>query len=247
MRRALRLIGRGQTGFTLVELLVAVVILSSLMAAVVSTVLVAQRSAETSITDHDVTEEARLALNRVSRELRQATTIARAVNPQGAGYNPDAISAITFEADFNGDGCIDGVAPAGFTGTCQPDNPADPELLSYCHEPTAIAVGAPRLYILDAPLPAGSLTSCSGGQPILAELVTTFRLDYRSNEYRYDANADGVTTWEELDAAILPYGDGNGVLNDVELAHIDSIVIHLALAADDERDFQTQVALRNLV
>lgn len=247
MRRALRRhTGRGESGFTLVELLVAVVILSSLMAAVVTTVLVAQRSAETSITDHDVTEEARLALNRVSRELRQATTITRAVNPQGAGYNPDAISAITFQADFNGDGCIDGVAPAGFTGACQPADPADPELLSYCHEPVAIATDAPRLYILDSSLPAGPLTSCSGGQPILAELVTTFRLDYRSNEYRHDVDADGVTTWEELDAALASVGNGNGVL-DVELADIDSIVVHLALAADDARDFQTQVALRNLI
>lgn len=234
-----------QSGFTLVELLVAMMLLTLVMGSVLFTLLSAQRSAQSSLRDHDITEESRLALNRMSRELRQSVSITRVVNPDGLGYSPDAVTALTFQADFNGDGCIDGVAPAGFTGTCLPMSSADPEVLSYCHEPAAVAAGVPRLYVLAGALPSGALSSCSGGWPILAEQVSTFQLTYRSSAYRYDSDADGVTTWEELDAAIAPVGNGNGTL-DVELDQINSVLLNMGVGTGAGRDFQTQVALRNM-
>lgn len=243
-------------GFTLVELLVSIVLLSILLAALTTTVFAAQRSAEMSIQDHTRTEEARLAANRVSRELRQALQIDRVVNPMGAGYNADAISVVTFRADFNGNGCVNGVMPDGGTPpVCASDDPvADPEIISYCHEPAAVAGNVPRLYVVGGALPA-SITSCSAGQPILAEQVDGFGIEYRSSEYRLDANADGVTSWEELDAGLPPYGNGNGILDgttnsvtgdaESELAYIDSVVVHIDLDDGDGREFRTQLALRN--
>lgn len=232
------------TGFTLVELLVAMVMVTVLMTALLTMVLLSQRSAETTTGDHVRTEEARLALNRVGRELRQATAVDLVVNPVGTGHDPAAITAVTFRADFTGDGCIDGAPQPPATGPCaDPYDPADPEVVSYCHEPAAVAAGPPRLYILAGALTA-PVTSCTGGEAILAEAVTAFSLEYRSSEYRWDTDADGSTSWEELDAALPPVGDQDGVL-DVELAEVDSIVVRLELGDGPGRDFQTQLALRN--
>ena len=195
----------GDDGFTLVEMLVSIVLVGILGAILSATVVAADRSADTSVSDHNRTEEGRLAMNRVSRELRQAVVIERVSNPAGTSYNPAAISVVTFRADFNGDGCLGG------DPGCAPENPADPERISYCHEPAAL-VAVPRLYVRAGALPVPT-TSCSGGAPILAERVSTFSLEYLSNEYRLDADGDGTTTWEELDAGVPPYGNQNGVLD----------------------------------
>lgn len=230
---------RSDDGFTLVEMLVSILLVGMLGAILSATIVAADRSASTSVADHNRTEEGRLAMNRVSRELRQAATIERVVNPFGTGHNPGAITALTFRADFNGDGCLAG------TAGCPADTLADPELISYCHEPAGL-VAVPRLYVKAGPLP-DTLTSCSGGQPILAERVRTFTVEYRSKEYRFDGNGDGVTTWEELDAAVPPYGNQNGVLDPMEYKHITSVVVRIDLGDGSGRELRTQLALRNKI
>jgi prepilin-type N-terminal cleavage/methylation domain-containing protein len=238
----------GEGGFTLVELLVSIVLLGVLMSAVLATFVASHRSAELGLSEHDSVEQSRMALNRVSRELRQALRLVRAVNPDGSAHDPNAITAVTFDADFNGDGCIDGTA-FQLGATCLPANPADPERLTYCYEPQALTTGVPRLYVLAGDLPAGSLTSCPGGLPVLATRMASFQLAYRSSLYRYDtlpaapAGPDGVTTWQELDAAPPPKGNGNGVL-DTELRYIDAVVVTLAVGEGAGRDVHTQVTLR---
>lgn len=227
---------RADDGFTLVEMLVSILLVGMLGTILTATIVAADRSATTSVADHNRTEEGRLAMNRVSRELRQAATLERVVNPFGTGYDPGAITAVTFRADFDGDGCLGG------TAGCPADDPADPELLSYCHEPAGL-VAVPRLYVVAGALPA-TLTSCSGGQPILAERVSTFAIEYRSNEYRLDTDGDGVTTWEELDAGVPPFGNQNGVM-DLELDHISSVVVRMDLGDGTGRELRTQLALRN--
>jgi len=251
MRARIRAVGArpGDSGFTLVELLVSIVLLGVLMSAVLATFVASHRSAELGLSEHDAVEQSRMALNRVSRELRQAVRLVRVVNPDGSAHDPNAITAVTFDADFNGDGCIDGTAfqPGA---TCLSVNPADPERLSYCHEPDALATGVPRLYVLAGDLPAGTLTSCPGGLPILATRMASFELAYRSSLYRYDtlpaapAGPDGITTWEELDAAPPPRGNGNGVL-DAELWYIDAVRVTLAVGEGAGREVHTQVTLRN--
>jgi len=244
VRERLRAFG-GDEGFTLVEMLVSILLVGMLGAILSATIVAADRSATGSVADHDRTEEGRLAMNRVSRELRQAVRLDRVVNPFGTGYDPAAITAVTFGADFNGDGCINGVAPTPMPTppiTCVPNNAADPEQISYCHEPAGL-VAVPRLYVKAGPL-ADTLTSCSGGQPILAEQVSTFAIEYRSNEYRLDADGDGMTTWEELDAGVPPYGNQNGDI-DMELDHISSVVVRMDLGDGAGRELRTQLALRN--
>lgn len=234
------------SGFTLVELLVAAMLLGIVGAIGTSMLVSAQRSADVTIAAHQSVEEARLALNRVSRELRQATSIVYVQNPDGAARDDDAISVVSFEADFNGDGCAASTNLEDPTGTCPASDPADPEQLTYCHEPPAVTGGPGRLYIIGGPV-TSPVTSCAGigGQPILASGVDRFELSYRSSLYRYDLSpADGTTTWEELDAALAPVGNGNGSLDD-ELLEVDRITVDLELDGGAGRDYRTSITLRN--
>jgi prepilin-type N-terminal cleavage/methylation domain-containing protein len=235
-----------ESGFTLIELLVASLLLGVVAAVGTSMLVSAQRSADVSTAAHQSVEEARLGLNRVTRELRQATAVTFAQNPDGSARDDDAVTLVSFTADFNGDGCIDGVAPDGSTSGCLPVNASDPEALTYCHEPPTITGAEGRLFV--APVAVTSaVSSCAslGGLPILAGGVDLFGLSYRSNLYRFDGNTDGVTSWSELDAALAPVGNGNDVL-DVELAEIDAIVIDLTLDhLGSEQPYRSAVALRN--
>lgn len=241
---------RDDSGFSLIEMLVAMIILGALGTVFLTTVLGAESSANNTSSEQDLNEEARLALNRMARELRQADAITAVRNPDGASYDSSAITTVTFTADFNGDGCIDGVAIAGVspTPTCQPYAASNPETLTYCWDPSA---NVRQLYLIP-----GTLTGndCSSGLPILAGQVTSFKLSYRSNDYLYDTTgapdggSDGITTWSELDAAGPPVGNNDGQLDGPELANIDSIVIDLGVSdnGNHEQSYTTQVDLRNL-
>ena len=239
--------GDGDAGFTLVEMLVAVVVLSSLGVIFMTTVLGAQSSARATTTVHDLNEEARLALNRMARELREATQLKTVLNPDGTAYDSNATTAVTFTADFNGDGCIDGTAPTPAptpAPTCQPYNAGNPETLTYCWDPSA---SVRQLYLIPGTLP-GTTCQVSGALPILAGQVSSFKLSYRSNQYLYDTSNDGITKWSELDAAGPPVGNNDGVLGQPELPNVDSVVITLRVSANGQhpQSYDTQVDLRNL-
>lgn len=237
---------RDDSGFTLIEFLVAMMLFVVLMAVTMSAVVASNAAVATASQVQTLNEEARQAINRMSRDLRQADSIVTAVNPDGApGFNPNGIVAVRFTADYDGDQCIGGVAITGVTPVpaCLPYNSGNPEDLTYCFDPAT-----KQLYVSDnhgiTPITSTS-TSCSGGQPLLAGNVAAFTIEYRSNLYRYDANGDGVTTWRELDAAGPPVGNNNGLL-DVELSSIDSLVLNLTMNVDGHlQSYRTQVDLRN--
>jgi prepilin-type N-terminal cleavage/methylation domain-containing protein len=240
---------RDESGFTLIELLVAIIILGALGAAFLSTVIGAQTSAKATSSEQDLNEEARLALNRMAREMRQASALTEVQNPDGASYDSSGITSVTFTADFNGDGCIDGTTSVVGV-VCQPYSEANPETLTYCWDPDA---DVRQLYLIPGSL-TGDDCQVDGALPILAGQVTSFKLSYRSNEYLYDttggnpSGGDGITTWTELDEAGAPVGNDDGVLNDPELGNVDSVVIALTVSADGNhaQAYTTQVDLRNL-
>lgn len=242
---------RNDSGFTLIEMLVSMILLGALGTVFLTTALGSQTSAQNTGREQDLNEEARLALNRMARELRQATAITEVRNPDGDTYDSSAITTVTFTADFNGDGCIDGVLPSPApspTPTCVAADNNNPETLTYCWDPSA---NVRQLYLLP-----GTLTGndCSAGLPILAGQVTSFKLSYRSNEYLYDTTggtdggSDGITTWTELDQAGPPVGNDDGALDGPELANVDSIVVDLTVSANGNhaQAYTTQVDLRNL-
>lgn len=208
----------GDKGFTLVEALTAMTIFGALCAAMFSTVMSAQSSAKSTRRTNNLNEEARVALNRLSRELRQAQAIVY-VDPAAPG------TLLEFEVDFNGNGVIE-------------PNAVDAEKLRYTYDAAADRI------LLTAATPAGPTVTL----PILASDVTSFSLDYRSRDFRYDRNGDGVTTWQELDPtpANGGVGDGSGTLTAAELKHIDSVVISFTVLKDRQAQvYRTQVDLRN--
>ena len=226
----------GTRGFTLVELLVSSMLFLMLSSMVFTAVISASRAAQGSREYNDLNEEARLLLNRMSRELREAKAVTAVANPGGAVdgtgtpkfggyYASDATGdvEVTFDVDFNGNGTIEPAAD-------------DPETLTYRYD------RANRRVLL---LAAGQ------SLPVLAAEVETFVLRYTSRVHEADGAvdgvADGVVDWEELDAdAADADGNGNNVLDGQELSKLDSITIELTvLRGSRQQTYRTQVDLRN--
>jgi len=231
-----------ESGFTLVEFVVAMSLMVVLITVSMSVVKLTTGAVATTQQQQNLNEEARQAINRMTRDIRQATVIVTAVNPDGAGFNSAGVVAVRFTSDFDGDGCIGGTGGA----SCLAYDPSNPEDITYCYEPTT-----GQLYVIDngaagvVPVTSTS-TSCSGGQPLLAGNVSAFKVSYRSNAYRDDLNpTDGVTTWTELDESGVPDGNSNGTL-DVELSNVDSVVLDLTMnLGGHPQVYRTQVDLRN--
>src|SRR5256885_15728549 len=99
-------------GFTLIEMLVAMLLLGMLGTVFMTTIMGSRSSLSATASSQDLNEEARLALNRMARELRQATSITNVLNPDGAAYGSTAITAVTFTPDFNGGGRVARGSPA---------------------------------------------------------------------------------------------------------------------------------------
>ena len=236
-----------QAGFTLVELMVACSIAMVLVVVALTAVVNSSQVVVTSKQLQNVNEEARQALNRMARDIRQSRSIVNAVNPDGPMFNSAGLVAVRFQSDFDGDGCIGGAPVPGGPTTCKPYTAGNPEDLTYCFQP-----GVSLLYIIDNQAPSvvpvtSSSTTCSSGQPLLAGNVAGFQVQYRSNLYRYDLDpSDGVTTWRELDAAPPPFGNGNGQLDNVELRNIDSVVISVTMSQGGRSQvYRSQIDLRN--
>jgi len=229
-------------GFTLVEFLVAMSIMIVLITVTLSVVRVTSDAVVTTQEQQNLNEEARQAINRMARDIRQAKQIVTAVNPDGAGFSSAALVAVRFKSDYDGDGCISGIS--SIVAVCLPYNASNPEDVTYCFEPAT-----DQLYVIDnsavgvVAVTAAS-TSCSGGQPLLAGNVSDFKVSYRSDVYRDDTNpTDGVTTWTELDEGAG--GNLNGIL-DGELVNIDSVVLDVTMSLSGrDQLYRTQVGLRN--
>lgn len=259
VRALQRRLARDQSGFTLVEMLVAIVLAGILGGILMTTLLVAQNSSKATTAQNDVNVEARDLLNRLSRDLRQAlptylttggvTVETPAINSvqnpfPGGVTSPATVTSITFQADFDGDGCVAGV-PSDACPSPPTASAANPEVETFCWSPTAQMV-----YLVPGGVTAGTnCQSASGGtgQPMLSGKVTGFQLTYYSNQYLYDANGDGVTDWTELDAAGPPVGNKDGVLDAPELDYINGVKIEITVSVSGRsQNYLTQVDLRNV-
>jgi prepilin-type N-terminal cleavage/methylation domain-containing protein len=224
---------RDDSGLTLIELLVSMVLMGLVGTMVFTSVIATQRAAESSRQVNDLNEEARLVLNRMARELREARRVTAVVNPMGPGYNANADTSITFEVDFNGNGTIE-------------PNAADPEVLTYFYD-----VSTQQL----------QLKAAGAALPVLAANVAGFQVNFTSRKYIYDGTTtspgggvcgtvtgvkDGIVNWEEVDGnAAQLYGNCNATL-DTELSVIDSVFINLrVLYGAKQQQYHTQIDLRN--
>lgn len=207
-----------EAGYTLVEMIVAMAIFMLLASIIMVTVVSISRATTNAKQFTNMNEQARIATERLTREMRQATEIRGATLPAAPGGD----TVVTFGVDFNGNGVIEAAV-------------ADPEIITYRYDATREQLT----------LTANDESGTAITRPILSEEVTYFEFDYRSSLWQYDANADGLTTWRELDAT-PGIGNGNGTLDAPELKRIDVVAITLTVMdGPHKQTYQTQVGLRN--
>ena len=223
MRAALaRVRSSGQAGFTIVELAVAMVILGILASSLSTTMIGSRKTAETVRQVNNLNEEARLALNRISRELRQAKEI--------SAVGSDPSKGVTFGVDFNGNGVID-------------SSTADPERLTYTYDP------ATKRILLSAADTSGTTVTqpiLSGEVSEFALSYRSSRYEYDCNGdgittwQELDAGCPAATP------PVLPLGNANGVLDVGEVPFIDAIVLDFSvLDGARKQNYRTQIDLRN--
>jgi hypothetical protein len=202
---------------TLVEVLVGMALFSVLGVLLLGLALSTSRVTEGTRDRAGVNDETRAAMDRLTRELRQASSIDSVQLPAVGVLGP---TSITFWTDFDGDGTRAATA-------------ADPEVMTYAWAP---ATG--RLTL------TAQSSGPSATAPLLAADVTSFVLELRSSHWEHDGNGNGTTSWQELDAAGPPVGNQDGLAGVPELAFVDSIGISMTVT--DGEGSQTQTTLVDL-
>lgn len=203
-------------GFTLIEVLVGMALFALLSTLLIGFGVATSRSGEDVQDRATVGEEARLGMERLTRELRQASAVSAVTLPQPNTQDP---TKMTVYVNLDDNNCIATTGPA-----------ASVEKITYTYDPRTDEL----------------MMQVSGlGSPLLATKVTEFRLELDSSAWQYDANHDGVTTSDEIDASSI----GNGQPLDftqTELANID--LVRLAVTTTQgghELHYATTVDLRN--
>jgi Tfp pilus assembly protein PilW len=204
-------------GVSLVEVLVGMGLFAVLGTLLLGLALSTSKVTTDTRTMANVSEESRLAMERMTRELRQSSGLT-AVQLPGS-----STTALTFWTDFNGN-------------EVQDLNAADPEVLTYRWNPSSEVLS----------LTAHDASGTAITRPVLAAHVSSFTLGLRSSKWQFDANGDGATTWQELDAAAAPVGNGNGQPDGPELSSIDLVEISMTvLDGARAQTYETRVDLRN--
>ena len=185
-------------GFTLVEMLVSMALFAVLGTVLLGFALGSSRVADDVTRAGNITGEARLAVERMTRELRQASEIYAATVTGGQ------VTSLTIGVDFN--------ASPGIQ-----DDPNDPERLTYTWDPDSkqltLSGGGSTVQVLaggvvDADIRLRSSAWIYDGVPLTPSA---------SNP------PDGTTTWQEVDASTI--GDKDGQLDTAELALVDLVSI----------------------
>jgi type II secretory pathway pseudopilin PulG len=203
-------------GVSLVEILVGIGLFATLGALLLGLALSTGKVTTDTRALANVSEESRLAMERMTRELRQSSGL---TDVQLSGSS----TALTFWTDFDGDGAQD-------------LNAADPEVLTYRWDPTTRRLT----------LTANDATGTAVTRPVLAAQVSRFDVHLQSSKWQYDADGVGGTTWLELDAAAAPVGNRNGRPDGQELAHLDLVQISMTvLDGARAQTYNTRVDLRN--
>ncbi len=209
----------GERGFTFVEMLVMLTVFSALATGVYGVMLSVSHGSEQARRVAGVSEQARLAFNRMVRDTREGTAI--------DSVAPD-LQSFEVHVDFDGNNVITPLPAANALG--------DVEELTYSFDP-----GTKTLRLNGEVLLKGAecVRDASGN------CLPAF--SFGSNRLEFDTDKNGVTSWQELDAAPATYGVGNGdgQLN-WELPLISNVSFALRVKDGDiKTDFYAEAQLRN--
>lgn len=207
----------GDSGFTLVEMLVAFLLFGVLGTILLSTAISSRDALRATQESHNLNEEARVALNRMARELRQARELT-------AVSAPDGTTSLTFWVDFDGDSAQD------TTGS-------DPEVLTYTFDGKRIVLSATDSAgnVIASPVLAGQVTDFK---------LDYFSSDYR-RDCNHDG-ATNWRELDAYTVTCTARAASDGKLDASELAEIDAVQIEFSVLEGSRRqDYKTQVDLRN--
>jgi prepilin-type N-terminal cleavage/methylation domain-containing protein len=203
---------REESGFSLIEVLVAVALFAVLSVGFYQVLFATTRHSDTSNSIARVSEEARLTFNRMVRDTREGDGISSA-SPNG--YN--------VKVDFNSDGSYENPNAAG-----------DYEDLTFSY------IASDETIELNGEVLARGIQRVPGKD----------MFSYSSNFLEFDWNADGVTSWQELDQAaahgVTGVGDSSGALSAGEYPFISSVSYAFRVKQDDRTaEFYGEAQIRN--
>ncbi|MDQ3986407.1 MAG: prepilin-type N-terminal cleavage/methylation domain-containing protein [Actinomycetota bacterium] len=227
---------RCDAGFSLIEMLVVMAIFSLVSFAFFTVMVSGSRSSDTTRDNVRVAEEARLGVNRMVRDAREAGWISFPGTDPTASYN-----SFTLKIDYNGDGAYSNPVP--------PNAPAEGnyEIVTYAYDPATNLI---------------TLTADGFAAETLIKGVDCVRkpdgtckgevFSFTSNRLEYDWNSDGITTLAEVNDAACPPNNlttldsCNSTLVDKELGHVTSVNFAFALKTGDRpTNYYTEAQLRN--
>jgi prepilin-type N-terminal cleavage/methylation domain-containing protein len=229
---------KNEGGFSLVELLVAIGILSVISVGFYTVLFSTSRGSDAARSVASVSSGARLTLSRIVRDTRQGQAVL-AAGP----------TSFRVQVDFDGNQLI---TPQGQTNA-----QGDYEDLTY-----AFDNASGRLTLEGQMLAEGLACVKTAGVCSQAFLgsgpwpVSTYGSNppnvfaYTSNRLEFDWNSDGVATWQELDAApahgVIGVGNNNGILDSAEFGYIAMIDFNLVVTdGRASSTFAAQAQLRN--
>jgi prepilin-type N-terminal cleavage/methylation domain-containing protein len=213
---------RDERGFAMIELMVTIVLLAIVTTGAYMVLFSLNRASTTARNVAGVSQEARLAFNRMVRDTRQG----RAIDSVDSNLSDGKIS-YTVLVDFNQDNVI--TQPL-------PNDQGDYETLTYTFDRDAKTVTLNGEVLMRG-------AECADPECEVFE--------YSSSQMQYDWDKDGVVTTDELDDAGCPLhgnptiGNCNNIL-DVELDLISNVDFHFAIHVGDATEkFANQAQLRN--
>ena len=234
---------QNERGFSLIELLVAMGAFSIVAFAFLSVMMSTARSTDTTRDNVRISEEARLGLNRMVRDTREAAWIDLPGTDPNAAYN-----SFTVKIDFDGNGTY--ANPPGGVASAE----GNFEVVTYAYEPAndAITLTAPGFGtetlikgVDCARTPAGA---CKGD----VFSFTSNRLEYDVVSAGGVVAPDGVVTLDEVnDAACSPLNITtmdvcNGTLVDAEMANLTSVNFAFRVEVGGRStDYYAEAQLRN--
>jgi prepilin-type N-terminal cleavage/methylation domain-containing protein len=210
---------RRQDGFTLVELLVGILLLSIVSFGFYSVLFASARSADTSRAVTKVSEEARLGFSRMVRDTRQGREVVAATD-----------TSYTVEVDFDGDGAI---AVEGTT-----NSQGDYEVLTFSFNEGANTVS------LNGEILMRRVQCVEGSGPCKPFTYTSNRLQY---DWSKDGITKWEELDQAPTYGVIGVGNKNNVLDSKELPFVSNVTYELMVVEkDSSTDYIAEAQLRNL-
>lgn len=223
--------GRDEYGYSLVEVLVSLFIFSIISVGFIGVMMSGARSTDVTRRNVRLSEEARLGLNRIVRDVREAGWIALPGNQAAAAY-----TSFTVKTDYDGNGAY--ANSAGPAGTAE----SNYEVVTYTYDSATKSIT-----VTADGFPAETLIK--GVEPIGATPVFSFT----SNRLEFDGNQDGVTTMTEISDPCSWGGTStnldsacNTTLTDKELAYLTNFSLSTKVINETaSSEYFAEAQLRN--